>query len=64
MPYSVKVLLESVVRQLDGELVTEEHINNVINWRKDPGKEIPFKLARVIFQDFTPRLSEIHHFFL
>ncbi len=55
MPYSVKVLLESLLRNEDGFLVTEDDIRRLAAY--DPKKpvqdEIPFKPARVILQDFT-----------
>lgn len=55
LPYSIKVLLESVLRQCDDRAITEEHIRNLANWTKKDykGLEVPFKPARVILQDFT-----------
>ena len=55
LPYSIKVLLESVLRQLDGHAVTEDHVCNLADWTRGnyDGKEVPFKPARVILQDFT-----------
>lgn len=55
LPYSIKVLLESVLRQWDGHAITDEHIRNLANWTKKDydGQEVPFKPARVILQDFT-----------
>lgn len=55
LPYSIKVLLESVLRQWDGHAITEDHIRNLANWAKNEyeGQEVPFKPARVILQDFT-----------
>jgi len=55
MPYSLRILLESLVRQLDGRLVTEEHVRNTLNWRSEESKrhEVPFMPARVVMQDFT-----------
>jgi len=55
MPYSVKVLLEAVVRNCDGETVTEDDIKTLAGWKaSDPGNnEVPFLPARVILQDFT-----------
>ena len=53
MPVSAKILLESVLRQLDGHSVTEEHLENIVGWKTNPGGEISFKPARVIMQDFT-----------
>ena len=55
LPYSIRVLLEAVLRNLDGFSVTAEHVRALANWNpKDPGDcEIPFKCARVVLQDFT-----------
>ncbi len=55
MPYSIKVLLEAVVRNCDGEIVTEDDIKTLAGWKaSDPGNnEVPFLPARVILQDFT-----------
>ncbi|MGH9433817.1 MAG: aconitate hydratase AcnA, partial [Terriglobia bacterium] len=55
LPYSIKVLLESLVRNLDGEAITEENVRALAGWNaKSTGQsEVPFKPARVILQDFT-----------
>ncbi len=55
LPYSIKVLLESVLRQWDGHIITEEHIRSLASWAGTRGseEEVPFKPARVILQDFT-----------
>ncbi len=55
LPYSVKVLLESVLRQHDGYVIKDEHVENLAKWGKDADKdaEVPFKPSRVILQDFT-----------
>ncbi|MDR4936868.1 aconitate hydratase AcnA [Rossellomorea marisflavi] len=55
LPYSVKVLLESVLRQYDGRVINQEHIENLANWGSSEVKdaEVPFKPSRVILQDFT-----------
>ncbi|MBC1397461.1 aconitate hydratase AcnA [Listeria fleischmannii] len=56
LPYSIRVLLESVLRQSDGHTITDEHIKGLMNWSKDASQndgEVPFKPARVILQDFT-----------
>ena len=54
LPYSIRVLLESTLRNHDGFLVTDEAVKNLAAW-KPKGKrvEIPFMPARVILQDFT-----------
>ncbi|MGO1758302.1 MAG: aconitase family protein, partial [Mammaliicoccus vitulinus] len=55
LPYSIRVLLESVLRQFDGRVIKEEHIMNLAKWGKsnDENAEVPFKPSRVILQDFT-----------
>ncbi len=54
MPYSIRVLLENVIRNYDGYLVTLDDINAVANWPNGTGKvDIPYMPARVILQDFT-----------
>ncbi|ARK30840.1 aconitate hydratase AcnA [Halalkalibacter krulwichiae] len=55
LPYSIKVLLESVLRQYDGYVIKEEHVENLAKWGTNELKEIdvPFKPSRVILQDFT-----------
>lgn len=55
LPFSIRVLLESVLRSCDGYQVTEQDVKNLAGW---PGAaaaavEVPFKPARVILQDFT-----------
>ncbi|OIU71917.1 aconitate hydratase AcnA [Rossellomorea aquimaris] len=54
LPYSVKVLLESVLRQFDGRVISKEHVENLANWgASSKDAEVPFKPSRVILQDFT-----------
>ena len=55
LPFSIKVLLESVLRNCDGALVTEQDVAALAGWNaKSPAaREVPFKPARVILQDFT-----------
>lgn len=55
LPYSIKVLLESVLRQMDGRAITKEHVEDLAKWGSDEvkDKEVPFKPSRVILQDFT-----------
>ena len=55
LPFTIKILLESALRQWDGHLITEEHVHNLANWKKAENQyaEVPFKPARVILQDFT-----------
>jgi aconitate hydratase len=55
LPFSIKVLLESVLRNVDGELVTDEDVKSVASWsaRAPRQGELPFTPARVILQDFT-----------
>lgn len=55
LPYSVRVLLESAIRNCDNFSVTEKDVESILNWKTNQNKdvEIPFKPARVILQDFT-----------
>jgi aconitate hydratase len=55
LPYSIKVLLESVLRNVDGRTVTEEDVVSAAGYDpKNAGRnEIPYKPARVLLQDFT-----------
>ncbi|UCC43641.1 MAG: aconitate hydratase AcnA [Candidatus Zixiibacteriota bacterium] len=54
-PYSIKVLMESVLRNVDGRVITEDDVVRASAYDvKDAGRvEIPFKPARVLLQDFT-----------
>ncbi|HEY9576726.1 MAG TPA: aconitate hydratase AcnA, partial [Pseudobacillus sp.] len=55
LPYSIKVLLESVLRQHDGYVIKKDHVENLAKWGAADLKdaEVPFKPSRVILQDFT-----------
>ncbi|NNV09943.1 aconitate hydratase, partial [Geobacillus sp. MMMUD3] len=55
LPFSLKVLLENLLRTEDGANITEEHIKALANWdpSADPSTEIQFTPARVVMQDFT-----------
>jgi len=55
LPYSLKVLLENLLRTEDGENITKEHIEALLNWdpKAEPSTEISFTPARVVMQDFT-----------
>ncbi|MEN2974887.1 MAG: aconitate hydratase AcnA [Candidatus Caldarchaeales archaeon] len=53
VPYSIRILIENLLRNLDGKIVTEEDVKAVLNWRENIGREIPYLPSRVILQDFT-----------
>ena len=55
LPYSLKILLENLLRTEDGANVTASHIQSIIDWdpKAEPDTEIQFTPARVIMQDFT-----------
>ena len=55
LPYSIKILLENLLRFEDGESVTAEDVENVATWaaKDEPSKEIAYTPARVLMQDFT-----------
>ena len=55
LPYSIRVLLESVLRTCDGRQVTEDDVRGLAAWQAErtAAIEVPFKPARVVLQDFT-----------
>ncbi len=54
LPFSIRILLENVLRNYDGFSITDDHINTLANWSPAPvDKDIPFKPARILMQDFT-----------
>nr|CAH7750077.1 unnamed protein product [Callosobruchus chinensis] len=57
LPYSIRVLLESAVRNCDGFHIEQKDVQNILKWKQiqtmEQGTEIPFKPARVILQDLT-----------
>ncbi len=56
LPYSLKVLLENLLRHEDGRSVTKDDIEGIARWLTNRGKdekEIAFRPARVLMQDFT-----------
>src|SRR5690349_2123389 len=55
LPFSLRVLLENLLRREDGRSVTRDHVESVLAWNptRPPEREIPFMPARVILQDFT-----------
>lgn len=63
LPVSIRVVLESVLRNCDGKKVTEEHVKQLANWAPTASRvdEIPFVVSRVVLQDFTgvPLLADL-----
>jgi aconitate hydratase len=55
LPFSIRVLLENLVRMEDGQLVTKTDVETLAHWSPSnmPEKEIPFIASRVLLQDFT-----------
>jgi aconitate hydratase len=55
LPFSIKILLENALRNLDGSQFKDEDVVNIANWSPDKYEavEIPYRPARVILQDFT-----------
>ncbi|MEX0929662.1 MAG: aconitate hydratase AcnA [Balneolales bacterium] len=54
LPFSIRILLENALRNQDGFAITEEHVDTLRNWKPEGvDKEVPFKPARVLMQDFT-----------
>src|SRR5208337_3978361 len=63
LPVSIRLVLESVLRNCDGRKVTEANIRELAQWRPDAprAEEIPFIVARIVLQDFTgvPLLADL-----
>src|SRR5678816_338210 len=63
LPVSMRIVLESVLRNCDGKKVTPEHVVEVAGWKPGAPRldEIPFVVARVVLQDFTgvPLLADL-----
>lgn len=55
LPVSIRIVLESVLRNCDGNNITEEEVKQLANWNaKSPSlSEIPFVVSRIVLQDFT-----------
>src|SRR5258708_34826925 len=55
LPVSIRIVLESVLRNFDGEKITEDDVRNIANWQPNGERteEVPFVVARVLLQDFT-----------
>jgi aconitate hydratase len=55
LPVSIRIVLESVLRNCDGKKVTEEHVRQLAGWQPAARRteEIPFVVARIVLQDFT-----------
>lgn len=55
LPYSLKVLVENLVRNIDGANITDDHVKALLDWDPDaePSHEIQFTPSRVVMQDFT-----------
>src|ERR1700741_4718624 len=63
LPVSIRIVLEAVLRNCDGQKITEEHVRQLANWKPNATRvdEIPFIVARVVLQDFTgvPLLADL-----
>jgi aconitate hydratase len=63
LPVSIRIVLESVLRNADGVKVTEKHVRDLANWQPNAARteEIPFVVARILLQDFTgvPLLADL-----
>ncbi len=63
LPVSLRIVLESVLRNFDGKRITEAHVRELANWKPRAARteEIPFVVARVVLQDFTgvPLLADL-----
>ncbi|QJC55736.1 Aconitate hydratase A [Polaromonas vacuolata] len=63
LPVSLRIILESVLRNCDGNRVTAEHVAELANWKPNAKRteEVPFLVSRVVLQDFTgvPLLADL-----
>ena len=63
LPVSIRIVLESVLRNFDGKKVSEEHVRQLAAWAPNASRtdEIPFVVARIVLQDFTgvPLLADL-----
>src|SRR5258707_13755979 len=63
LPVSIRIVLESVLRNCDGKKITEEHVRHLANWKPNATRtdEIPFVLSRILLQDLTgiPSLADL-----
>jgi len=63
LPLSIRVVLESVLRNCDGKKVSAEHVKQLAGWKPNAARtdEIPFVVARIVLQDFTgvPLLADL-----
>jgi aconitate hydratase len=55
LPYSLRILLENILRNLDGKIITKDHLVSLTSWDRESLKvqEIPYIPSRVLLQDFT-----------
>ncbi|MGV8713150.1 MAG: aconitate hydratase [Nitrosomonas sp.] len=55
LPISIRIILESVLRNYDNKKITETHIRQLANWKPNAARvdEIPFVVSRIVLQDFT-----------
>lgn len=63
LPVSIRIVLEAILRNVDGKKITYEHVRQLANWQPNATRtdEIPFVVARVVLQDFTgvPLLADL-----
>ncbi len=54
LPFSIRILLENVLRNYDGFSITDNHISTLAQWKPQPkDKDVPFMPSRILMQDFT-----------
>lgn len=63
LPVSIRIVLESVLRNCDGKKITETHVRELANWKANAPRqeEIPFVVSRIVLQDLTgiPLLADL-----
>lgn len=55
LPFSIRILLESLIRNMDNKVISEDDVRSIAQWnpKKPKEQDIPFKVTRVLMQDFT-----------
>ncbi len=63
LPTTIKILLESAIRNYDGKMITEDQVEKIANWQPNEKRniEIPFIASRILLQDYTgiPLLADL-----
>jgi aconitate hydratase len=53
MPYTIRIIIESIARNIDNKSITKDDLNAILSWQPNNPQEVPFKVSRIIMQDYT-----------